>query len=176
MSVSVYPRFVAIDDEERLTDACDNCGRQYMREMLCEVKDYFQRVDPGGVVPSGECPACGSLCYPIETIPKRVREWFRVSAWIYPKGEERFMPMLSENLKRHFGENCLVWQSEALKERKTYPQYLCTADPRGIGGDVVHLWRDGQTWWLMTGDCSLDDEDMVEAILKQTILEFYGNR
>jgi len=177
MGVKVYPRFALITkgDEEPI-DVCDNCRKEYKREMLCEVKDYFQRVEPGGVVPSGECPACGALCYPIEKIPKRVKEWFQESAWIYPPQDKEFIELLTKNLIAHFGKECRVWQNEDHIKKGTYPEYLCSADPRGIGGDTAQLWRDGQTWWLMSGDYSLDDEQMVEAILKQTIVEFRERR
>jgi hypothetical protein len=177
MSVKVYPRFAVItrDGEDALTEVCDNCKKEYKREMLCEVKDYFQRVEPGGVVPSGECPACGALCYPIETVPKDVREWFQQAAWVYPVDDKKFVELLSEKLRAHFGEGCGIWQNENVGNAK-YPQLLCSADLHGIGGDVVHLWRDGQTWWPMSGDYSLEDEEMVEAILRQTILEFKEKR
>lgn len=46
------------------THVCDNCGKVHTEDELNEVKDYFQRVDPGGTVPSGECADCGCLCYP----------------------------------------------------------------------------------------------------------------
>ena len=175
MSVKVYPRFAIIDGEDPLTDACDNCKKEWKREMLCEAKDYFQRVEPGGMVPSGECPACGALCYPIEKIPKRVKEWFQEAAWIYPNEDERFLGLLGEKLVEHFGKSCRTWQNKNVGSDE-YPQLLCSADLRGIGGDTVHLWRDGQTYWPMSGDYSLDDEQMVEAILRQTILEFREKR
>lgn len=67
MTVEVYPRFALItNDEKEPINVCDSCKKEWKREMLCEVKDYFQRVEPGGVVPSGECPGCGALCYPKE--------------------------------------------------------------------------------------------------------------
>ena len=176
MRATVYPRFAIIHDgDDDPIDVCDNCRKEYKREMLCEIKDYFQRVEAGGMVPSGECPACGALCYPIEKIPKRVREWLQEAAWIYPADDERFLVLLRSNLGKHFGDGCRVWQNENVG-RKEYPQLLCSADPRDIGGDTVHLWRDGQTWWPMSGDYSLDDEQMVEAILRQTILEFREKR
>jgi hypothetical protein len=40
-------------------------------------------------------------------------------------------------------------------------------------GDVVQLWRDGQTWWPMSGDYSLRDMEMAEMILRKSILEFH---
>jgi hypothetical protein len=43
---------------------CDNCGMDWHIDSLEEINDYSLRVDAGGTVPSGECPECGSLCYP----------------------------------------------------------------------------------------------------------------
>jgi len=43
---------------------CDNCGKLHSDETLVlPIKDIFQRVEAGGVMPSGECSDCGSLCY-----------------------------------------------------------------------------------------------------------------
>ena len=46
------------------THECDNCGGKWEDGDLHEIRDYFQRVEPGGTVPSGECPKCNCLCYP----------------------------------------------------------------------------------------------------------------
>jgi hypothetical protein len=46
---------------------CDNCGETWNEGDLQPIKHYFQRVEPGGIVPSGECPECGCLCYPVIT-------------------------------------------------------------------------------------------------------------
>lgn len=45
---------------------CDNCGRSWRAEVLGQIHHYWERVEPGGVVPLGQCPntACGALCYP----------------------------------------------------------------------------------------------------------------
>ena len=55
---------------------CDNCGRRYpatctFKHVFPDIPDLFQRLDVGGTVPAGECPACGALVYP-ETEPVRV--------------------------------------------------------------------------------------------------------
>ena len=44
---------------------CDNCRAVCKAKKLKNIKDIFQRVAPGGIVPSGECPKCGALCYPV---------------------------------------------------------------------------------------------------------------
>lgn len=45
---------------------CDNCSEVYLDADLNPVTDYGQRVTPGGLAPSGECPdeECGALCFP----------------------------------------------------------------------------------------------------------------
>lgn len=41
---------------------CDNCGKIHSDETLQPAQDLHMRLDPGGVVPSGECADCGALC------------------------------------------------------------------------------------------------------------------
>jgi hypothetical protein len=45
---------------------CDNCGKTWKADELEGIKDLDNRVDAGSVVPSGQCPECGALCYPVE--------------------------------------------------------------------------------------------------------------
>ena len=47
---------------------CDNCGTAFSAEneldhVFPNIPDLVSRLDPGGIVPSGTCPACGSLVY-----------------------------------------------------------------------------------------------------------------
>jgi uncharacterized Zn finger protein (UPF0148 family) len=42
---------------------CDNCDWVGEPEDK-EIPGLHERVDPGGTMPSGECPECGCLCYP----------------------------------------------------------------------------------------------------------------
>ena len=48
---------------------CDNCWRILPEdELACLLEDIphiFERIEPGGTVPSGECP-CGALAYPLK--------------------------------------------------------------------------------------------------------------
>lgn len=51
---------------------CDSCAALWTDEELHEVEKLSMRVEPGGMMPSGQCPlaACGSLCFPsTETVP-----------------------------------------------------------------------------------------------------------
>lgn len=44
---------------------CDNCDIIWPGTELEPMPDFEQRVDPGNPCPSGECPACHALCYPV---------------------------------------------------------------------------------------------------------------
>ena len=90
---------------------------------------------------------------------------------MYPKEDEKFLELLTKNLRAHFGEECKVWQNSNVGNAE-YPQLLCSADLKGYGGDTCHMWRDGQTYWPMSGDYSLDDMEKAEVVLRKTILEF----
>jgi hypothetical protein len=50
---------------------CDNCEAEWADADLEPIADLSSRIDPGGTVPSGQCPGCGSLCYPalMDVIP-----------------------------------------------------------------------------------------------------------
>lgn len=54
-------------------NTCDDCGKCWHDNDIVpleEVADLAFRLDPGSVVPSGECPECGALCYlEVETCP-----------------------------------------------------------------------------------------------------------
>jgi len=56
--------------KKRAAHVCDDCGREWGDEEVSrrwpDVPDWRERVEPGGVVPSAECPVCGALCYPAE--------------------------------------------------------------------------------------------------------------
>jgi hypothetical protein len=45
---------------------CDNCCKHWDADELKDIEDLHERLEAGGVVPSGECPECGSLCYPLQ--------------------------------------------------------------------------------------------------------------
>lgn len=42
---------------------CDNCRLYCAVSELDPIVDLEQRLDPGGVVPAGQCPSCGALSY-----------------------------------------------------------------------------------------------------------------
>src|ERR1700694_5816874 len=57
---------------------CENCDRTWSEEDMDQIRHYWERVEPGGVVPVGQCPDpdCGALCYPsygyVSTLEQRL--------------------------------------------------------------------------------------------------------
>jgi hypothetical protein len=51
-----------VSDSDEVS-VCQDCEREWPDVMLAEVKDLTERVLPGEIMPSGECRACGTLCY-----------------------------------------------------------------------------------------------------------------
>lgn len=45
---------------------CDNCCKTWTAGELEDIQDIYERVEAGATIPSGDCPECGSLCYPLE--------------------------------------------------------------------------------------------------------------
>jgi hypothetical protein len=46
---------------------CQNCRKTFASDQLEEITHgFWERVSPGEIVPSGECPRCGALCHPVE--------------------------------------------------------------------------------------------------------------
>jgi hypothetical protein len=56
-------RHTTVDLAEVEWCKCGNCDYECEREALDEIKNYFQRVQPGETCPAGECPRCGALSY-----------------------------------------------------------------------------------------------------------------
>lgn len=102
---------------------------------------------------------------------EKLKLWFRESAWIYSEADETIIKRLTKALKENGFPNCRIWQTEEHLKSGRYPQYLCSGD-LGIGGDTIHFWRDGQTWWPMSGDYTNEQEDNAELILRETIIKF----
>lgn len=51
---------------------CDNCGKKWDLGELAYAQNLHLRVDPGGVMPSGECRNCEALCYPAKNRAKKI--------------------------------------------------------------------------------------------------------
>jgi len=65
-----------------MTMKCDNCGKTVHNEAglgrpLQDLPNLALRLDPGGVVPAGECSTCGGFVYPEPERPGEKRQGLR---------------------------------------------------------------------------------------------------
>jgi hypothetical protein len=56
-----------VDDDADLE--CRRCGWHGKAHALRPIRDLVDRIDPGEVVPAGECPACGALAHLVTQAP-----------------------------------------------------------------------------------------------------------
>jgi len=42
---------------------CENCGETFDARLLHDIEDLEKRISPGEIVPSGQCPDCGTVCH-----------------------------------------------------------------------------------------------------------------
>ena len=91
--------------------------------------------------------------------------------WVYRDEDKEFLPRLEQALKESGFPRCRLWETKPRAAK--YVQYLCSVHLNQlIAGDIVHFWRDGQTWWPCSGDYSLDDEEKAERILREALCKF----
>ena len=101
------------------------------------------------------------------------KKWCGQSAWVYADEDVNFLPRLLKTMKDRF-PNYIQWQSNIHLDE--YPQYLCSAKFGGGKDDVVHLWRDGQTWWPISGKFRTKEKDKIELILRNCIDDYVNNQ
>ena len=82
---------------------CQNCGEDWAEASLLPISDlYNDRIQPGEIMPDGECPECGGVCFAKETPEEIAAERVR-----------RHAPELLAALERMLeaqicGDNCAV--------------------------------------------------------------------
>jgi len=42
---------------------CANCCEMWREDQLHAIEHWFERCEPGEIIPTGQCPECGALCY-----------------------------------------------------------------------------------------------------------------
>lgn len=111
---------------------CDNCGwiGKPLFE-LHEISNLLQRIEPGGVVPSGECPKCDCLCYPVK--PKH-----KTKQPTNNKRAERAMKAVGAWRGYEVGDEA------DLRDLLTDLMHLCRRDKVDFEGQLAIAWRNFQ--------------------------------
>jgi hypothetical protein len=114
---------------------CQNCGKTFTEDQLAEITHgIWERVSPGEIMPSGECPKCGALCHPAAPEPKKPYVLITVSggiADVVTNDSDVDVDILDfDNLKDHAIGGTILSQKEW--------DYLKEFEPR------LYRWMGGQ--------------------------------
>lgn len=66
---------------------CDNCGLVIHKNNAEKIVNLAARLEPGGIVPAGECPYCEALMYPTLEKVKKIKLRLTVDVVYVPNGE-----------------------------------------------------------------------------------------
>lgn len=99
---------------------CDNCGKVHTDETLRPAKHLGQRVEPGGIMPSGECDACAALCYPIYPATTSMRLVLDVEYALHGESAESIANNLEHLVHRAIGDGMLTGASSAEVEHHSF--------------------------------------------------------
>lgn len=131
--------------EHPVLHICDNCNTAGGIEqiiLLEEVERLSERIDPGGIVPSGACKKCGALCYP---------------DWVMERPLEQENPICEPTDYTLKKEHTFCWITV-----KGFAVYVHTTDE----GMIVDVFRDGRAdeapiaaTYAYDSDCEHDEEE-----------------
>lgn len=58
-----------LDDQEQFGDVrCQSCEREWDFADLDQIAHVTERVEPGEVMPAGQCPECGAVCHDVPNV------------------------------------------------------------------------------------------------------------
>ena len=60
---------------------CANCGLRTKADDLDPTHDIWSRIQPGEILPHGDCPECGAFCYPVNRPEIRL---FKIEPGVIP--------------------------------------------------------------------------------------------
>ena len=134
---------------------CDNCDKEWKEEQIQnqfpDIPDLASRIEPGGVVPHGECPSCGALVYEDNQIETKVMRC-NVCADLVP-----YVEMRTHLISHNPNAEGMDWE-----EVREQFQWVGTA-PRTVSRiDVLNVMED------VLGD---EDYEQARVELRKQIME-----
>jgi hypothetical protein len=95
-----------IDDVGHIYSECGNCEMRWTDDELEDVDDLGDRMSPGDTYPSGQCPACHSLCTPVYGNKRAERDKLRHLL----ADAEKVMGSLAVQLSSHMGSESGLYE------------------------------------------------------------------
>ena len=125
-------------------DACANCGAVWTVEQLAPYHDFWSRVQPGEIIPQGDCPACGAFCYPPEPPPTPLHVWTVTHEHKHGKGTYVFAS--EQDALQQLGRLLLDWLADNLDTFDAatirYAQEILPHLEQGAADEALSTWTD----------------------------------
>ncbi len=124
--------------------ACANCGAVWTAAQLAPYHDFWSRVQPGEIIPQGDCPACGAFCYPPDLPPTPLHVWTVTHELKH--GKATYVCANEQDALQQLGRLLLDWVADNLDAcgRATIPyaQAILTHLEQGAADEALYAWTD----------------------------------
>jgi hypothetical protein len=124
--------------------ACAHCGAVWTAEQLAPYHDFWSRVQPGEIIPHGDCPDCGAFCYPPELPTGPLHVWTVMHEHKHGKGTYVFAS--EQDALQQLGSLQLDWLADNLDTFDAatirYAQEILTHLEQGAADEALSPWTD----------------------------------
>ena len=124
--------------------ACANCGAVWTTAQLAPYHDFWSRVQPGEIIPQGDCPACGAFCYPLDPPPTPLHVWTVTHEQKH--GKATYMFTSEQDALQQLGRLLCDWVADHLDTFDAvtipYAQTILTHLEQGAADEALYAWTD----------------------------------
>lgn len=123
---------------------CANCGAVWTAAQLAPYHDFWSRVQPGEIIPQGDCPGCGAFCYPPEPPTTPLHLW--IVTYEHKHGKATYVFASEPDALQQLGRLLLNWLADNLDafDAATLPyvQEILTHLDQGAADEALYTWID----------------------------------
>jgi hypothetical protein len=124
--------------------ACANCGAVWTAEQLAPYHDFWSRVQPGEIIPQGDCAGCGAFCYPPEPPTTPLHLW--IVTYEHKHGTDTYVCASEQDTLQQLGRLLLDWLADNLDvfdaATMPYAQAILTHLEHGDADAALSTWTD----------------------------------
>ena len=124
--------------------ACANCGAVWTAAQLAPYHDFWSRVQPGEIIPQGDCPDCGAFCYPPEPPITPLHVWTVTHE--HTHGKTTYVFASEPDALQQLGSLLLDWLADNLDTFDAatlpYAREILTHLEQGDADAALSTWTD----------------------------------
>jgi hypothetical protein len=124
--------------------ACAKCGAVWTAVQLAPYHDFWSRVQPGEIIPQGDCPACGAFCYPPAPPSTPLHVWTVTHE--HQHGKATYVFATEQDAQQQHGRLLCNWLADHLDAfdaaTKSSAQAILTHLEQGAADEALYAWTD----------------------------------